>query len=346
MFLVNHKKHLIMKKLIYLTALVSVSLISCSDDNDTTAMSTAELKLVTSSNTTGKISYTDLMQVNPSPVSLTVNGIDSDGIYYDSESDQVILASRTNNRLETYSGVKTSAAANLDNLMLSNFSSNTDFTNAREIAVSGDKVIVTQDQAAINNNTNKLLVYQKTATGYTLLNQYTLDFKVWGIHINGNDLYAVADLTSDIVVFNNFFSMASGAVTPSKRVTIEGLIRTHGITYSAEDNVMILTDVASATDTTDGGLIVINNFTSVMNSTSNMGTIAMTNQIRLYGSNTTLGNPVDVAYDFVSNRIYVAERANAGGTVLTFNFPSASGNIAPDFTRAEAGVAAIFLVRK
>ncbi|NJM80992.1 MAG: hypothetical protein HC854_17760, partial [Flavobacterium sp.] len=90
------------------------------------------------------------------------------------------------------------------------------------------------------------MVYQKTTTGYTLLNEYTLDFKVWGIHINGNDLYAVADLTSDLVVFNNFFAMASGNVTPSKRVTIEGLIRTHGITYSTEDNVMLLTDVASA----------------------------------------------------------------------------------------------------
>ena len=335
-----------MKKTILFSAIASLALLSCSDDDTMTAMSTSELKLVTTSNTTGKVSFTNLLTTNPTPVALTVNGLDNDGIFYNSTSDELILASRTNNRLEVYTGLKSSVATSADNLMLSNFSLNTDFTNPREIAVSGDKVVVTQDQATINGNTNKLLVYQKTATSFTLLNEYTLDFKVWGIHIEGNNLYAVADLTSDIVVFNNFFSLASGSVTPSKRVTIEGLIRTHGITYSPEDNVMILTDVASAADATDGGLVIINNFTSVLNSTQNLGTIAMTNQVRLYGSNTTLGNPVDVAYDYVTNNIYVAERANGGGNVLTFSFPTSSGNTPPINSRAEAGVAAVFLVRK
>lgn len=335
-----------MKKTILFSAIASLALLSCSDDDTMTAMSTSELKLVTTSNTTGKVSFTNLLATNPTPVALTVNGLDNDGIFYNSTSDELILASRTNNRLEVYTGLKSSVATSADNLMLSNFSLNTDFTNPREIAVSGDKVVVTQDQATINGNTNKLLVYQKTATSFTLLNEYTLDFKVWGIHIEGNNLYAVADLTSDIVVFNNFFSLASGSVTPSKRVTIEGLIRTHGITYSPEDNVMILTDVASAADATDGGLVIINNFTSVLNSTQNLGTIAMTNQVRLYGSNTTLGNPVDVAYDYVTNNIYVAERANGGGNLLTFSFPTSSGNTAPINSRAEAGVAAVFLVRK
>lgn len=335
-----------MKKTILFSAIASLALLSCSDDDTMTAMSTSELKLVTTSNTTGKVSFTNLLTTNPTPVALTVNGLDNDGIFYNSTSDELILASRTNNRLEVYTGLKSSVAMSADDLMLSNFSLNTDFTNPREIAVSGDKVVVTQDQATINGNTNKLLVYQKTATSFTLLNEYTLDFKVWGIHIEGNNLYAVADLTSDIVVFNNFFSLASGSVTPSKRVTIEGLIRTHGITYSPEDNVMILTDVASAADATDGGLVIINNFTSVLNSTQNLGTIAMTNQVRLYGSNTTLGNPVDVAYDYVTNNIYVAERANGGGNLLTFSFPTSSGNTAPINSRAEAGVAAVFLVRK
>lgn len=334
-----------MKKTILLSVL-ACSLLSCSDDDTMTQMSDSELKLVTSSNTTGMISFTNLLLVNPDPISLTVNGTDNDGIFYDSTSDELILASRTNNRLELYSGLKNSVVMNSDNLLLSNFSLATEFTNPREIAVVGDKVVVTQDQATINGDTNKLLVYQKTTTGFNLLNEYTLDFKVWGIHFNGNDLYAVADLTSDVVIFNNFFSMASGTVTPSKRVTIEGLTRTHGITYSSEDNVMILTDVASAADATDGGLVIISNFTSVLSSTQNMGTIAMNNQVRLYGSNTTLGNPVDVAYDYVSNRIYVAERANGGGNVLTFTFPTSSGNIAPINSRSELGVAAVYLVRK
>ncbi len=335
-----------MKKMFALGTLLSLIAVSCTDDDSMSSQSNPELKLVTSSNTTGKISFVDLLSTNSSIFSFSVNGTDNDGIYYNSFSDEVILASRTNNRLETYSGLKNGVETNTDNLMLSNFSSNMDFTNAREIAISGDKIIVTQDQATINNDTNKFLVYQKTTSGYNLINEYTLDFKIWGIHAEGTTLYAVADLTSDILVFENFFSLASGTIMPTKRVTIEGLTRTHGITYSANDDVMILTDVASAADATDGGLIVINNFTTVLNSTSNMGTIAMSNQKRIYGASSTLGNPVDVAYDYVTNVIYVAERANGGGKVLTFNIPTASGDVAPVDSRAEAGVAAVYLLRK
>ena len=335
-----------MKKMFALGTLLSLIAVSCTDDDSMSSQSNPELKLVTSSNTTGKISFVDLLSTNSSVFSFSVNGTDNDGIYYNSFSDEIILASRTNNRLETYSGLKNGVKTNADNLMLSNFSSNMDFTNAREIAISGDKVIVTQDQATINNDTNKFLVYQKTTSGYNLINEYTLDFKIWGIHAEGTTLYAVADLTSDILVFENFFSLASGTIMPTKRVTIEGLTRTHGITYSANDDVMILTDVASAADATDGGLIVINNFTTVLNSTSNMGTIAMSNQKRIYGASSTLGNPVDVAYDYVTNVIYVAERANGGGKVLTFNIPTASGDFAPVDSRAEAGVAAVYLLRK
>ena len=335
-----------MKKMLALGTLLSLIAVSCTDDDSMSSQSNPELKLVTSSNTTGKISFVDLLSTNSSVFSFSVNGTDNDGIYYNSFSDEIILASRTNNRLETYSGLKNGVETNTDNLMLSNFSSNMDFTNAREIAISGDKIIVTQDQATINNDTNKFLVYQKTTSGYNLINEYTLDFKIWGIHAEGTTLYAVADLTSDILVFENFFSLASGTIMPTKRVTIEGLTRTHGITYSANDDVMILTDVASAADATDGGLIVINNFTTVLNSTSNMGTIAMSNQKRIYGASSTLGNPVDVAYDYVTNVIYVAERANGGGKVLTFNIPTASGDVAPVDSRAEAGVAAVYLLRK
>lgn len=335
-----------MKKMLALGTLLSLVAVSCSDDDSISSQLNSELKLVTSSNTTGKIFFVDLLSTNSSAVSFSVNGADNDGIYYNSFSDEVILASRTNNRLETYSGLKNGVETNADNLILSNFSSNMDFTNAREIAISEDKVIVTQDQAAINSDTNKFFVYQKLSTGYSLLNEYTLDFKIWGIHIEGTTLYAVADLTSDIVVFDNFFANATGLIFPSKRISIEGLTRTHGITYSANDDVMILTDVASAADATDGGLIIINNFTTVLNSTSNMGTIAMSNQKRIYGASSTLGNPVDVAYDCVTNVIYVAERANGGGKVLTFNIPTASGDIAPVNSREEAGVAAVYLLRK
>lgn len=343
-----------MKKSILLAA-IAISSIACSDDDSTPMMqnpidenppvNTTVAKLVTTSNTTGKISYQDLTTNSLMYSSFTVNGTDNDGIFIDENSNEIILASRTNNRLENYTNLEASLNSNSDNLMLANFSSNMDFTNPREIAVSGDKVIVTQDQAAVNGNTNKLLVYQKTTTGFTLLNEYTVDFKLWGIHVEGNNLYAIADLTSDLVYFANFFNNASGSILPTKRVTIEGLTRTHGITYSAMDDVMILTDVADAASATDGGIVVINDFSSVFGSTANMGTIAMNNQKRLYGPNSTLGNPVDVAYDYETQKIYVAERANGGGKVLSFSLPTSNGDMTPSTSRDEAGVAGIFLIR-
>lgn len=337
-----------MKNLFLSISVATLLFASCSDNDDQqseNSESSAEFKLVTTSNTSGKVSHSNLLE-NPSVAKLfTINSLDSDGAYFNSETDELIIASRTNNTLQLYNGLNSSVANNTDNLTLK-FSSTSDFNNAREIAVMGDKVIVTQDQNTANGNVNKLLVYQKTTTGFTLLNTYTVDFKVWGIHIDGTTLYAVADLSSDLVVFNNFFSNINGLITPSKRVTIEGLVRTHGITFSASDNRMVLTDVGSAASDVDGGIIVINNFSSVLGATSNLGTIAMSNQVRIYGVNSKLGNPVDVAYDNATKYIYVAERLNAGGQVLTFSLPTVNGDVAPLNSRTELGVSSVFLIRK
>ena len=338
-----------MKRIILSISALAFLLTSCSDEEGTTmstAMKNPELKLVTTSNTTGKVSYVDLIKTPTTTKTVTINGLDADGAFFNSETDELMLASRTNNTLQLYKGLNSSVENNTDALLLQASTGNTDFNNPREIAVSGDKVIVTQDQNAANGNTNKLIVYQKTSGGFTLLNSYIVNFKTWGIHIEGTTLYAVADSSSDLVVFENFFSNANGNITPTKRVTIEGLVRTHGITFSAVDNRMILTDVGSATSATDGGIIVLNDFTSKIAATANLGTIPMTNQVRIYGPNSTLGNPVDVAYDSVTDYIYIAERLNAGGTVLTFATPSTTNDARPLSTRAEAGVSSVYLIRK
>lgn len=345
-----------MKKLFLPLALIAISFASCSDDDsmstnvspmlpDVTPTPAIELKLFTSSNTSGKISFTDLLASTPTPKSFTVTSTDSDGIFYDPFKDQVIQASRTNNKIDVYSGFRNSIISGATDLNLG-FSSAADFTNAREIAVTNDKVVVAQDQIAANGNVSKFYVYQRTASSLSLINTYTVNIKLWGIHIDGNTMYAIADATSDLVVYENFFSNMNGDITASKRVTIEGLVRTHGITYSNQDNVMILSDVGSATDDADGGLIVINNFSAVLNATANMGTIAMSDQVRIYGPNSLLGNPVDVAYDHVTNDIYVAERLNGGGRVLKFAFPTTNGDFTPTTSRMEAGVTALYLLRR
>lgn len=322
-------------------SIVSLMFMSCNDDETS---SVDDLKLVTTSNTSGNVSITNLSDTNPIPKNLMLTGTDFDGAYFNSNTDKLIVASRTNNRLEVYGGVNTALNGGNSTLTME-FASASNFDNPREIAVSEDKVIVTQDQSVANGNVNKLLVYQKTETGFNLLNEYIVDFKVWGIHIEGANLFAVADLTSDIVVFNNFFSNLNGAITPTKRVTIEGLVRTHGITYSSRDNTLVLTDIGSSVIDSDGAIVVINDFTSVLDATANLGTIASSNQIKISGSNTHLGNPVDVAYDNVSKNIYVAERLFSGGQVLIFAKPVVSGNQAPSTFRTEAGVSSVYIYR-
>lgn len=336
-----------MKNLFITSAFLILCFSSC-DNNDDSENTTVvpESTLVTSSNTSGKITYTNLLATTPTVKSFTIASLDAEGISYNSDTDAVIVASRTSNKLETYTGIKNALTAGTDNLMLSLSSTAGEFNNARETAVSGDIVIVAQDQLASNGMINKLFVYKKNSTGFTLLKTFTTDFKLWGIHVNGSDLFAVADLTGDLVFFKDYMSNASGTITATKRVTIAGLTRSHGITYSSSDDVMILTDVASAASGTDGGLIVIKNFSNVFNMTATSATIAVMNQIRIYGPNSTLGNPVDVAYDYVTKKIYVAERLNAGGQVLTYSFPTASGDIAPIDVRAEAGVTSVFVLRK
>ncbi|MEL1240201.1 hypothetical protein [Flavobacterium flavipallidum] len=333
-----------MKKLFISCIVIALTISSCSNDN--VMMYTPELTMVTSSNTSGKVTYVDLLKSPTMVSSFMISSLDAEGISYDSNADNIIVASRTNNRLEAYSGVKNAVSTGATTLNLAFSGSNLDFTNARETAVSGDIVVVAQDQLASNGLVNKLLVYQKSEMGFTLLKSFTTDFKLWGIHMEGNDLYAVADLTSDIVYFKNFMSNSSGTISATKRITIEGLVRTHGITYSAKDDLMVLTDVGSAASDSDGGLVYIKKFKSVFASTANMGTIAMSNQIRIYGTNSQLGNPVDVAYDHVTNTTYVAERLNGGGKVMSFSMPTMSSDATPMNVRAEAGVTSIFVVRK
>lgn len=321
---------------------------SCTDNNYNDGVvppvvSTAEFKLFTSSNTSGAVSVTDLMASAPMPRSLMISSVDSEGIMYDGLADEMIVASRSNNRLELYRGFKT-LAASATTFPLT-FSGSADFTNARETTTSGNFVLVAQDQAASNMNTNRIFVYQKSATGFTLVNTYTIPFKLWGIQMVGSTLYAVVDLASDLCVFDNFLANASGTIMPTKRVTIQGLVRTHGIAYSAEDNRMVLSDVGSAASDTDGGLVILNNFASLLASTPNNGTIALASQNRIYGAATLMGNPVDCAYDYITKDIFVAERLNGGGRVLSFSGNS-SGDIAPKTSRLEAGVTSVFVLRK
>ncbi len=291
-----------------------------------------------SSNTSGKVGVFNFTEDNSSSFrTFDVAGADSDGIYYNKEADVLYQLSRSKNVIQAYSKVKENLDLNLSPVLTA--TSTSDFTNGREIAVLGDKLVVAQDADASNGSVDRFIVYTISPTAITLDKAYDVNKALWGIHLDGNTLYAVEDVSDRVLRFDNFFDLPAGMITPDQVVSIESMVRTHGITYDREGDVMILTDVAAATSPTDGAFTVIKNY----NTKASDNVITEAEQIIVEGPLSLMGNPVDIAFDRPSNRIYIAERAKDGGRVLGFDMPSASGDAAPVFNEVFAGASAIFL---
>ena len=248
----------------------------------------------------------------------------AEGIYYDATADVVYQASRTALQLEAFTDI--SMLMDTDAITPS-FTGSADLESPRELAVSGSSYVVA------DNGANKLFVYDNTGSGFTLTNTVEVPFPVWGITFKGDDLYAVVDTTGDLVVYYDFLSNATnGILRPSKRVTIEGIVRTHGITYDGTDDVMVLTDIGDATDAnTDGGFHVISDFSSKFDALSDGELLPVGMQIRVAGSSTLMGNPIDVAYDSETDAVYISEIGN--GKVLGFTSIGSGGDLAPSFNK-------------
>lgn len=290
-----------------------------------------------SSNTSGMIGvYSVDANGNITMDSFPGQGTDADGIFYDEENDVLYQLSRTGNVLNAYSNVNASLGMG-NNPMLTGTSAATEFSNGREIAFLGGRIVVVQDADSVNNNMNRLLVYDATSTGFTLANTYDVDINLWGIHVDGSTLYAVVDNSNKLAIYENFFSNASGNISPAMTVTVEGLTRTHGLTYDADADVMLLTDVGSASNASDGAIIIVQDFMDAIEDS----TISMSEQLRIAGPMSMLGNPVDIAWDADNMIIYVAERLNGGGRVLGFEMPTASGDMAPVYNDLFPGASAI-----
>ncbi|WP_186757948.1 hypothetical protein [Echinicola salinicaeni] len=316
--------------------------ISCDNNDDMDMPENNVASLFVSSNTSGEVSIIDFSdESNITTTTTAAAGTDADGIYYDPETDEIIQLVRSDNSLNVYGDIMSSMMNTGINISLG-INTTGGFVSGREIAVSNDMVVVAESPVEANGNQSSLYVYQKTSSGFSLQKTFAVDFALWGIHLEGNTLYAIVDKDSDLAVFTNFFSNSSGMISPSKRITIEGIVRTHGLTYSMEDDLMVLTDIGDAGSDSDGAITIITDFSNKLNATSNGGTIALNQQARIEGNNTSLGNPVDVAYSTNSQMIFVAERANGGGKILAYNYFSSNGNPTPAFSQNVAGASAVY----
>ncbi|MDT0678444.1 hypothetical protein [Autumnicola musiva] len=339
-----------MKKMrsIYLLLLISTATLftSCSDDDDVTGTDddmVEDASWLFATTHSGEIVQYNLSTGESISVSSSSN--DAEGAYYDEEEDALTIVSRDPAQVQYYSGIEMwdemSSSADAD------FSGTMDLQSPRDIAVNDD-VYVISDNADVDGDDNtadgRFYIYTKTDSGFTLRNTVTVNFKVWGIEFIGGHLYAIVDTTNMLARFDNFTTSntTDANVEASKMIAIEGIVRTHGLDY--DDNTMVLTDIGDASDDSDGALHVIPNFDSKFNDTEDGGMLAISEQMRTSGSNTHLGNPVNVVYDEDSDMIYVAELANGGGRVLEFsNVSSESGNMSPSMDNMLSGVSALFL---
>lgn len=341
-------------KLFSLLAISSLTFYSCNNDDDSNSdapMMDPVTKIFTSNNADGNIKVYDVSDMNNVQTQIIINDDSgaADGVYYDATSDVAYQASRANNLLEAYSAASTIASGTP---VAPDFTSSSDMSNPREVAVSGNFYVVA-DSNDVDGDTNtpdgRFFIYQKSGNSFTLRNTITTNFKVWGIVFAGQDLYAIVDTTNQLAKFNNFLSnTADATVMASKTISVEGIVRTHGIAYDMDSDTMVLTDigVASGTPTSasDGGFHVITNFNNKFNSTADGATLAQSSQIRVAGGSTMLGNPVDVAYDGMTETVYIAEAAN--GKMLAFNNFSNGGNLAPALSIDLPSASAVYLSKQ
>ena len=135
-----------------------------------------------------------------------------------------------------------------------------------------------------------------------------------------NDRLYVAFTNGTVGVYDNYLDGANpNTAQPNRTITPTGSVNLHGIVYDAASDELLLSDVGSAADPTDGQLFVVANGSTADGNVNPTVTIG--------GPNSNLGNPVDVAYD--GTNLFVAEKSN--DLVMRFDNIAASGggDVAP-----------------
>lgn len=129
---------------------------------------------------------------------------------------------------------------------------------------------------------------------------------IWDTHYDSvTDTLFAAGTTGTVLVYANF-SEDFGASGPARLIVPADAdgeqisINLHGIHYDAELDVLLLTDVGSPEDATDGLIFVISGVSMAEGNTPV--------DLAIAGPESMLGNPVDLAWD--GSGIYVAEKAN------------------------------------
>lgn len=264
----------------------------------------------------------------PAPTNLNAGFPDGNGVVYDAGSNIGFQVSRTNKAIKMFS-VSDGGMVTLGNT----------FTDAG--LVSGrdavyDVVNKTLYVASNTDSTVRVYANAPSLSGSINANKvFKLNGQPWGLEFSNGRLMVLIDLNrKEIQVFNNVNNISAGQITPTSIITIPSATRLHGLVYSAASDVLIVTEIGAAAApaipnptgpafNADGGIYIIEGANAKFAANA-----AVTPTRTIIGSNTKLGNPVDVTFDGRAgkNLIYVAEKANKLISVFRL---SDNGNVAP-----------------
>jgi hypothetical protein len=309
----------------YLLALLILS--ACTkDDNQPMPQSTVSRLYVSNADTDAAVVNTMIFDpadqtVLPNPYKFDSKLPDGNGILFNPYSGTVMQVSRRNKNIRTFRVNTDGSLANGNSFV------DEGLLSAREMAYDRSRDVL----YVSSNIDSAIYVYTKASTLTGTINAFKklkLNGQPWGIHLDNNRLFVAVDLDrKEVQLFENVSELAVGNISPTKKITINGAIRLHGISYSADRDILLLTDIGEASASgfdTDGAIHIIKNATTEFTANGKLVTPAAT----IKGLNTNLGNPVDIAWDDRTTKdlIYVAEKA--GRKILTFKFAD-SGNAKP-----------------
>ncbi|WP_426357207.1 hypothetical protein ACPUVO_12085 [Pseudocolwellia sp. HL-MZ19] len=188
-----------------------------------------------------------------------------------------------------------------------------------------------------NETTPGILIYSSCASGNVspVLKLSTSDLaRPWDVDYDAQTDKAFVALTDGtIAVFDEVLANINAGVTDitaesrlivpaTAGAPLQAPTNIHGIDYDPSSDSLIVSDVGSADDITDGKIYVMNDAAAASGVTDI--------SVSISGANTNLGNPVDIMY--TGSHLYVAEKSN--NLVMRFDniLTSSGGDIVPDLS--------------
>lgn len=245
---------------------------------------------------------------------------DGNGVLYNRSTNEVFQLSRAKKTLYVFAN-----GSNMSNppSLVRSFTDST-LSSGREIAHDKKNDIL----YVANNTDSSIRIYRhfSSLSGIVIGEKVKINGQPWGIIYDDmlDKLVVVIDLAAmRLDIFDHPSALTAGTATASRSLNIADrpngtFSRLHGLTYNSAADVLIVTEIGEAaapvTPTpgkpafnADGGIYIINNGAAKLASGGTINADAV-----IYGANTGLGNPVDIASRWLNGKgfIFAIEKAN------------------------------------